>query len=178
MELEFVVVSTDIINKIPRMVKVLHMNDEVPKSNLNYTLDQYKGICKKYLKQRDEGIELIQNFLFDEQQRFLSKGATPKEIFTVFEGMELSDTQSIKQKIAKIRSGVPSQMYDPAMCYDFFWTVSNVKKKSVCFVDARERLLKAIKTRDFSQIRAFLAKDYWRDFNYVIPDGYAVVIGG
>ena len=177
MEEELMVKQTELILYPRKMIKYLGIKTPAWQFSSMLTAEQIKQVSDAYMRQWDESVQVLTQFMLDEQKRYLSQAFVDVNIRDHFRGLEVQDSLSIKRRVAELRATATPQVYDERNCFDLLWAIATLKKRWKCVIGDTERIIKAVSSSvSVEELKIFQAKDFCEDLNYVIPDGQSLAI--
>lgn len=156
---------------------ILKVKDHPIKVNHNLSVEDFANCCIRYNEQRKESFREIMKLCIFEQQVFLAKGYIDPSFRRRFKGVELADTARVKAICEKARyqySRVDLSEYDEKIVYDYMWTISVTNRKATCVIGPAEDVINYTCGSVEANPRIVLAKELWRDFNWMVKTGEIV----
>ena len=158
---------------------ILKVKDHPIKVKNDISVEEFEKCCIKYQEQRKESFFEILKLCIFEQQVFLTKGYIDRSFRKRFKGVELADTPTVKAIVEKARyqySRVDIGEYDDRIVHDYLWTISVTRRKATCVIGSAEDVMNyTMHCADVdAHPRIFLARDFWKDFNWLVNPGEIV----
>ena len=178
LELQFMAKTTELILYPEKMVRYLGVKTPALKFDSRLNCEQIKQVAEKYRSQRDESVQILTEFLIDEQKRFLSEGTVDVNLRKYFRGLDIQDNITVKRIVAELRTSEPAQEYDERNCFNLLWALNvSCKRHWIGVVGEAKHIVESIKKSKLSdELKTFPIGYYDVDFNYLIPNGSAVVV--
>lgn len=165
----FMAKTSDLILNEDRLIRFLRINDHL-KLSYKLTPVEKSQVKKIYDTKRSNTINLLREFIFNEQTHFLEDGTVDTCIRQYFSGMHITDTDAIRTEIAKLRlrQYVP-ETYNEERCFNLFWARATLAKKQhyACIVGTLAELIRG-------GSNSFILDDFSLNFNYLLTPGQGV----